>query len=123
MSNDGLAIRVNRMGRGVYATRPFRRGSLVTSCPVLVWPENVAADKFIGRYVWSWQDERRRDHAREALALGIASLFNHHPKPNTGSQRLYRRRRMVFRALRDIRRGEEIFVDYGIAAEYFEVNE
>jgi uncharacterized protein len=113
MTDDGLLIRRNRKGRGVYARRRFRRGQVLCTCPVLVWPASIPADRFIGKYVWSWTDERRRLHAREALCLGIASLFNHSATPNTGSQRLYARRRMIFCALRDIAVGEEILIDYG----------
>jgi len=118
-SDDGLAIRRNRKGRGVYATRRFRRGEIVTSSPVLVWPESVPADRFIGLYVWSWVDDRGRHHARDALPLGLVSLCNHSAKPNTGAHRLYRQRRIVCKALRDIEPGEEILVDYGVAAECF----
>ena len=120
MGDDGLVIRRNRKGRGVYATRFFHRGDLVATCPMLVWPTNIAADRFIGQYVWTWADHGAL-HMREALCLGIASLFNHDPKPNTGSRRLYRHRRMVFRALRTIKPQEEILIDYGVGADRFEV--
>ncbi|MDE2022149.1 MAG: SET domain-containing protein-lysine N-methyltransferase [Patescibacteria group bacterium] len=117
----GLVVRRNRFGRGVYTTARIARGQIVAQCPVLVWPVTVAADEFIGRYVWSWKDSRGHDHALEALCLGLPSLFNHDPKPNTGSQRFYRRRRMVFKALRNIAAGEEILIDYGAGASGFDV--
>lgn len=120
-----LIIRHNGKGhgeyaRGVYATRRFERGELVCECVMLVWPRNVPADKFIGDYVWSWEDNANPNHAREALCLGLPSLFNHSRRPNTGIRRLYRRSHMLFKALRRIEKGEEILVDYGIGAERFE---
>ena len=114
MIGSGLAIRRNRHGRGVYATRRFGRGEMVCSAPVLVWPTRIACDAFIGKYAWSWQ-------GHEAVPLGLISLFNHSDQPNTGSRRLYRRRRMVCNALRVIEPGEEILIDYGGAADEFEL--
>jgi len=121
-----LIIRHNGKGRdgydrGVYTARRFQRGELISECPMLVWPRNVAADRFIGNYLWSWADDAGRRYAREALCLGIASLFNHSPRPNTGIRRLYDRDRMTFRALRRIEKGEEILIDYGVGAGHFEV--
>lgn len=119
--NEDLIIRRNKKGRGVYAVHGFKRGQIVCACPVLVWPGNIAADRFIGRYLWSWSDPNGTTHMCEALCLGISALFNHSPKPNTGSQRLYARQRMIHKALRDIERGEEILIDYGPAADCFKV--
>jgi uncharacterized protein len=113
VADDGLVIRRNRFGRGVYATRRFRRGEVVCSAPVLVWPTAVACDAFIGKYAWSWQ-------GHEAVPLGLISLFNHSDRPNTGIRRLYRQRRMICNALRTIEPGAEITIDYGAAADAFE---
>jgi len=119
---DGLVIRRNKKGRAVYTTRPFKRGAIVTECTMLVWPIDQPADNFVGKYLWTWADSGVH-HMREALCLGIASLFNHSNTPNTGARRLYKQTKMVFRALRDIEQGEEVVIDYGPAADEFQVIE
>lgn len=124
LARPSLVVRKNAKGRGVYAARAFERGEVVADNPVLVWP--VPPRQFSGflqtpkhpidDYVWVWPDRRH-----EALALGLISLFNHSATPNTGSERLFKRRRIVCRALRLIRAGEEILIDYGKAHYDFEV--
>ncbi len=114
MIDDGFIIRRNRKGRGVYARRRFRRGQTMCACPVLVWPRGPVPDKFIAQYIWNWGRV-------SGLPLGIVSMCNHSPRPNMGARRLYAGRRMICKALRDIEIGEEILIDYGPAADNFEV--
>lgn len=106
--SESLVIRHNRCGRGVYATRRFRRGQVVMRCPVIVWPYRVRPDDFAFRYIWEWGNPRRF-----GLPLGLLSMCDHNARPNMGVSRLFKRRRVVCRALRDIEAGEEILVFYG----------
>jgi hypothetical protein len=114
VTDDGFIIRRNRKGRGVYARRRFRRGAIMCACPVLVWPRGRVPDAFIWQYIWEWD-------GKSGLPLGIISMCNHSPSPNMGTRCLYANRRMICRALRDIRVGEEILIDYGPASGNFEV--
>jgi len=115
----GLVIRHNRKGRAVYAAQWIPRGMIVHECTMLVYPPGQKPDRFAMLYVWEWKLSRRA--WSYAICLGIGSLFNHSPKPNTGSARLYKSRKMVFTALRDIARGEEILVNYEAGATAFKV--
>lgn len=71
-----------------------------------MWPRGVKPDAFIGRYVWEWRGGR-------ALAVGLISMMNHSSSPNTGSRRIYARRRIECYAMRDIGAGEQVLIDYG----------
>jgi len=119
-SGPRLVIRNNDKGRGVYTQYSITRGDRVHECTMLVYPRGVRPDRFMKRYVWEWRDGRR---VTDAICLGMGSLFNHSPKPNVSSRRLFKSCRMIFTALRDIQDGEELLVDYGAGAELFEVVE
>jgi hypothetical protein len=59
-------------------------------------------------YYFLW----RKDPPELAIALGNGSLFNHSFAPNAHFERDLPRTRILFRALRDIAKGEEITVNY-----------
>src|SRR5205085_1573350 len=69
-------------GRGVVARRAFRRYEVVESASVVVLSaEEWAAVEgtILGQYAFRWGDEG----GQRALALSIASFFNHSYTPNT----------------------------------------
>jgi hypothetical protein len=104
--------RVRGMGRGVFAGRPFRAGELLEVCPVLVLPAGTPPTA-LGRldaYVFKWADDAL------AIALGYGSLYNHSTDPNAVFSYRFGRDEVVFRAVRGVAAGEQIFIDYGWAA-------
>jgi uncharacterized protein len=107
-----LYIRLTRdMGRGVFAGRRFRKGEIIEICPVI--PLSSAATRkcqggVLERYVFAWTGKEYP----AVIALGYGSIYNHSDDPNA---RFYPRPgkvEMVYRAVRDIEPGEQIFVDY-----------
>ena len=105
-----LEIRTVRNGRGLVATRGFRAGQLVTALHGRV----VTA-----RTVWGWWD---RDPRRAANCIRFdadryldptgewGEFANHGCRPNAAIMR--ERGRLVLRALRSIRAGDEVLHDY-----------
>ncbi len=93
-------------GRGVFATRAFKKGEEIERCPMLVAEEGRGDDLESGAegYVFGWGD------GRTALALGYGSLYNHRYDPNattteTGDE-------LIISATRKINVGEEIYINY-----------
>ncbi len=87
--------RVRGKGRGVFARRLIAEGAEIERAPVLLVP----GDSLLGT----------RD--KVALALGYGSLYNHSYQPN--AQYFYGGPQVkVFYAIRDIRAGEEITINY-----------
>jgi hypothetical protein len=98
-----------KKGRGVFARKKIRRGTVIERVPVVVMrvqeifsnaPRTKLAD-----YVFSW------GRGKLAFACGYGALYNHSYQPNAeyygkGTQS------QVFVALRDIEAGEEITVNY-----------
>ena len=96
-------------GRGAFAKRAIKEGDIVERCPAL-----EVTDKDIGgellNYVFYGSAENKR-----LVAMGYGMLFNHSPQPNvayyredgpTGAE-------LIIYALRDIRKGEELYYNYG----------
>ena len=96
-------------GRGVFARKAIRKGHVIERAPVIVMqvreifgpaPRTTLAD-----YVFSW------GRGKVAFACGYGALYNHSYQPNAAYY-ASSARVQVFVALRDIRAGEEITVNY-----------
>lgn len=103
------------LGRGIFAARDIRRGEVIEECPLVVAPEESWGPA-MEDYVFQHSD------GKSALALGMCSLYNHSDEYNAeyqlagsssevsseGSDDMLR-----ISAMRDIARGEQIFISYG----------
>ena len=100
---------VKRKGRGVFATKKFKRGELIELCPALVIPkrqaDNVLKSK-LEHYAFDW------DKDDIALILGYGMIYNHSYAPNAKMVHDLRKRKSEIRALSVIKPGEEILVNY-----------
>lgn len=100
----------NKKGRGVFALRNFREGEIVESCPVInVTPkERKNLEKTIlNYYIYPWRSTRSG-----SLVLGYGSIYNHSFDPNADWKQNFKTNMMVYRALRPIKKGEEVTVNY-----------
>lgn len=105
----GLEIRQSPgRGRGVFASRRFAGGDEIESCPVIVFSKKDGAGTVLHDYVFRWDQSK----GTAALVLGYGSLYNHSYEPNAVYSRDYANDRMSFTALRTIKPGEEITVNY-----------
>jgi SET domain-containing protein len=102
--------RAGRKGRGVFARRPIRKGEVIERTPVLVLPAGEAEGRDswegLSAYCFEW------GRGTWAMALGYGSLYNHSYSPNARYDDEEAGRAKVFTALRDIRPGEEVTVNY-----------
>ena len=101
--------RTKGKGRGVYARVPIPAGTVFERAPLLVMSSKEAREgehsNLMPAYVFEY------GKGKVALALGFGSLYNHSYSPNAryddaGSQV------KEYRALRDIKKGEEITINY-----------
>lgn len=100
-------------GRGVFATSRIERGSVVDRGFVLPFGEDEGGEAtIIDRYAFDY------DGTRRCLVLGMASLCNHDSEPNVEVEIDDERGTYRLLTTRVVRRGEELFVDYG--EEYWE---
>ncbi len=94
-------------GRGVFATQAIKTNTLIESCPVIVF-ENRGLPPTLHEYTFRWNQAA----GDVALVLGYGSLYNHSYEPNAFYEREFAKLTMHFVALRSIREGEEITVNY-----------
>lgn len=108
-----LWIKECKYGRGVFAGKDFAKGALIEVCPVLLFTEHdshmawVAHASVLERYYFDYD----REHS--ALALGYGSLYNHSRSPNAEYSSNTKEREIVIYARKKIKKGNQIYIDYG----------
>lgn len=99
-----------KKGRGVFARRPIRAGTIIEACPLLVISRKdwkIVQKTNLENYVFGW------NKGSVAIALGNGSLYTHSENPNCqviweeGKDMIY------YQAARSIRKGEELCINYG----------
>lgn len=95
-------------GRGVFARQPLAAGALIEVAPVIIVPigqwEGMERTVLFD-YFFAWGEH-------SALALGYGSLYNHSYVPNARFVKNLAADLIEFFALRDIKAGEEILINY-----------
>ena len=92
-------------GRGVFARKDIKKGTMIEVVPLIVFDNAECEGAKMATYVFEWTKKT------SAIALGYGSLYNHSFEPNA---RYYdgKKDTKEFVALRDIKAGEEITVNY-----------
>ncbi len=106
---DGIVVKHSPgKGRGVFATRAFKKGDTVELAPVIVVPDDEhppLVETVLNSYVFGWGDG-------VAVCLGFGSIYNHSWHPSIEYLKHLDQSLIEFVALRDIEAGEELFVNY-----------
>lgn len=97
-------------GKGVFALKDFEIGEIIEICPVLIF--NTKERKYLEKtllnhYIYPWRSTRGA-----SLVLGFGSIYNHSYSPNADWKQNFKTNSMVFRAIKPIKNGEEILVNY-----------
>ena len=112
MNNGTLEVRsTHAKGRGVFALVPFVKGDIIEAVPIILIPAeqwHFIEPTLLALYIFNFGP--RDEHA--AIALGYGSLYNHSYAPNAEYIKVWEERLIRFVALRDIKEGEEITINY-----------
>lgn len=105
---------VEGMGRGVIAERDIKLGEVITNCELLVLTKSdtcLVNQTELQYYTFVYD---RVNHL-DCLVLGDGEIFNHDYNANTlyGLIDWNGRKLMRFQAARDIKKGEQLFINYG----------
>jgi uncharacterized protein len=99
-------------GRGVFTSKILKKGELIEICPVI---EVSYKDhqKMVGHILENYTFVWRSGKKSAAIVLGFGSLYNHSSNPNADYIKKLKEGVMVYKALKTIKKGEEITIDYG----------
>lgn len=127
MAYDIEFRKTKNKGLGVYALKNFKKGDLIEKAPILLLDTKQRAhcEKTpLSHYMYPWRSTRTG-----AIAFGYGSLYNHSFEPNADWKQNFKEQVMTYTAIRDIKKGEEILVNYNgepddtTPIEWFEVND
>jgi uncharacterized protein len=98
-------------GRGMFAARDFLKGELIERAPIIPinekqWPN--AAKTILSDYAFDWGEKDEQ----AAIALGYISIYNHSYSPNAQLEQMLDELMMEIIAIKDIRSGEQITINY-----------
>ena len=117
----------------MFATRKIPGSVTIDICPVLILPNHESEGTTLAHYTYSWPAEADTvtteprsitpssnsgslsspKSPRQALALGLGSMFNHKRVPNVAWERIISTQSIRYFALREIEAGEELCISYG----------
>jgi hypothetical protein len=107
-----LVVKKCKYGRGIFTTASIDGGEvLLFDHLLLLKPEDRQGSLTLCRYDFEFEPENC-----SGIALGLASLINHSVRPNADFETGYDRKglpRVIVTAIKDIKRGSQIFIDYG----------
>lgn len=95
--------------RGVFAIRDIKKGELIHEAPVIAYP-NDQHEHIEKTLLADYAFEYGINHT--AILLGYGMLFNHSYEPNATYEINFKNHTFDFFAYKDIKAGEEIFINY-----------
>lgn len=106
------------MGLGVFATEDIEQDELVERCPLLqlAWRSQYHGDPQIKKYCFPLHcscEDCQKNSNRLFLVLGYGSLYNHQDENNCKPIFNFQDLLADFTAIKPIKKGEEIFINYG----------
>jgi|APGre2960657404_1045060.scaffolds.fasta_scaffold98537_1 SET domain-containing protein len=97
-------------GLGVFAAQDITSGEIIEKAPILKL-DIQEKDALLADYRFWWEQDGKRIYY--VLALGYGSLYNHSSNPSGYFTNNIEDYTIDFIATKDIKKGEEILVDYG----------
>jgi len=97
-------------GRGIFATSNIKEGEIIEKCPVLILTpkERLNTEKtLLNYYIYPWRSTRGA-----SVVLGYGSIINHSFEPNADWKQNFKSKTMVYIAIKDIKKGQEITINY-----------
>ena len=102
--------RVKGKGRGVFARQDIPEGTEIERVPMLIVPQDEIDGTLLADYCFCWGKDTY------GLALGYGSLYNHSYSPNAVYLDVGQQSK-AYSALRDIKEGEEVTINYNAEPE------
>ena len=102
-------------GRGAFAKKPIAKGTLVDIAYIILIP-NKDYKKIkktnLYNYCYIWEDPKHMPAFKNAITLSVSQFINHSYTPNLKYLYDYKNEAIEFSAIRNIKMGEELTVNY-----------
>ena len=98
-------------GRGVYSSVDIPANTIIEISPVIVMSADqrkLLDQTLLHDYIFEWG----HDHSKCCMALGYIPVYNHSYSSNCEYEMDFENDIMTIRAVRDIKAGEELFINY-----------
>jgi uncharacterized protein len=99
------------MDRGVFTSEDIKSGTVIEISPVIVMDalHRQQLDQTpLHDYIFEWGDSKEQC----CMALGYVPVYNHSYESNCEYEMDYDNRQISITAMRDIKTGEELFINY-----------
>lgn len=96
-------------GTGMFCIDNILIDEIIETCRLIILDEKdtkIIDNTFLYNYYFSWENNC------SAICLGNGSLYNHSIEPNAKYIKEFDNNKIVFVAIKDIKKGDEILVNY-----------
>ncbi|MFW9949318.1 MAG: SET domain-containing protein-lysine N-methyltransferase [Candidatus Thorarchaeota archaeon] len=104
-----------KKGRGAFAKKNIKKSTIIDIAPVILLPNDdydQIQDTILYEYCYVWADPKHMPEFENAITLSVSQFINHSFSPNTKYLYDYDEKAIEFTAIKDIKKGEEITMNY-----------
>ncbi len=101
----------NGRGRGVFTRKKIFADTVIEISPVIVMntADRILLDKtLLHDYIFEWGESKNQC----AMALGYVAVYNHSTASNCEYFMLFEEDKIIIKTVRNIKRGEELTINY-----------
>ncbi len=104
-----------RKGKGAFAKKDIKINTIIDIANVILIPNKdykKIEKTVLYDYCYIWQDPKHKPEFENAITLSISQFINHSFEPNIQYLYDYKNKTLEYSAIRDIKEGEELTVNY-----------
>lgn len=102
-------------GKGAIAKKDIKKNTIIDVANVILIPNKdykKIKKTVLYDYCYIWKDPKRKPEFENAITLSISQFINHSYEPNIKYLYDYKEKAIEFSAIREIKEGEELTVNY-----------